>query len=744
MGLAAPDPGVPPAPEPAPVEEGIDVRRGVDILLGAVVLLVALPLLAAAALGVLITSGRPVFYGHERIGRYGRRFRCWKLRTMERDAEERLDRDAELRRRYVENGYKLPVNGDPRITALGRWLRRSRLDELPQLVNVLNGTMSMVGPRPVVEEELAEFAPHAGELLSVRPGIFGAWTSMGRARPGYPKRARVELEYIRARGPRRDLGILVRSVPVVLTGPWTGEPSSTGSGRGTGAADLPSPDAAPPRPAPAEAAGLRRVLVSTLHLLLAYLLPRVATFAAAVIAARAVGVAAFGAYGTAAALAVILSIAATLGMMQLLVRELAQEPHRAATLVGAANVAKAGSSLAMLVMLAVLAGPVLGYPADVVAAALLLGLGYAVGAYAENLGAYFQSIERMDVWMQAQAVFGIVAGSVGIALVLATRSIVWFSAAPLVGQIGALAWLLVRAPRPVRTAWRAPQPEVLRLLRSLMPFAAAFIVLTAYYKVDILLLEWLRGEGQAGLYAAAYKFVDIGQALALVVATAVYPGLARRAGNPDQRGGRSPRPGGVRSPDRAATRVVELVLLAGVPAAAVLWLLSGPVMATLFGAGYAGATPVLSLLAPVLPLMAVNAVGLFILAAARRMAVVAGLYAAALVLNLGLNAALIPELGARGAALAMLGSELALAGGTLGILYRGPVSRPDGRTLVAVLAAVLAPGLLADAGLPAGIGVAAYVTVVGLVYVAARVVSGDELELLRLAARRKMDASPRR
>lgn len=221
MGVADREGGAFLPPDSAPTRTGIDVRRVTDVLAGAILGLLTLPLLLVAAAAVLVTSGRPVFYGHDRVGRDGRRFRCWKLRTMHPGAQERLDRDPELRRRYVDNGYKLPLDGDPRVTPLGRWLRRTYLDELPQLVNVLNGSMSLIGPRPVVEEELEEFAPHIPELLSIRPGLFGAWTSLGRGRPGYPERARIEIEYVRTRTLRGDLRILARSLPVVLTG--TGE-----------------------------------------------------------------------------------------------------------------------------------------------------------------------------------------------------------------------------------------------------------------------------------------------------------------------------------------------------------------------------------------------------------------------------------------------------------------------------------------------------------------------------------------
>lgn len=201
----------------APRTESV-LRRTGDVA-GAVLLLgLALPLLALSALAVLVTSGRPVFFGHERLGRHGRPFRCWKLRTMVVGAEDRLREDPSLRRRYVQNGFKIPEEEDPRVTPVGRWLRRRHLDELPQLVNVLNGTMSLVGPRPLVREELSRYGQDAQELLSVKPGIVGEWASRGRARPTYPERAELELRYVRERSPGRDLRILARSVGAVLRG----------------------------------------------------------------------------------------------------------------------------------------------------------------------------------------------------------------------------------------------------------------------------------------------------------------------------------------------------------------------------------------------------------------------------------------------------------------------------------------------------------------------------------------------
>jgi lipopolysaccharide/colanic/teichoic acid biosynthesis glycosyltransferase len=137
---------------------------------------------------------------------------------MVADAEDWLRRHPELREKHRANGFKLRGAEDPRITPVGRMLRYTHLDELPQLVNVLAGEMSLVGPRPVVREELFWYGAHTEELLSVRPGIFGPWTAQGKERAEYPGRVEVELAYVRRHSLAGDLAILARNVPVLLTG----------------------------------------------------------------------------------------------------------------------------------------------------------------------------------------------------------------------------------------------------------------------------------------------------------------------------------------------------------------------------------------------------------------------------------------------------------------------------------------------------------------------------------------------
>lgn len=197
---------------------GAPLKRAADITIAGAAALVLLPVFVACAVLVRITSGGPVIFGHRRCGEGGRRFQCLKFRTMVTRAEELLDDDDELRARYVGNGYKLPRSRDPRVTRVGHVLRYTHLDELPQLINVLRGDMSLVGPRPVIEEELKEYGQHASELLSVRPGVFGPWTALGKDRPAYPERVDIELSYVRDQHPFKDLRILARNVPVLLWG----------------------------------------------------------------------------------------------------------------------------------------------------------------------------------------------------------------------------------------------------------------------------------------------------------------------------------------------------------------------------------------------------------------------------------------------------------------------------------------------------------------------------------------------
>jgi lipopolysaccharide/colanic/teichoic acid biosynthesis glycosyltransferase len=211
-----PRPETPIVPLRRPSRASLATKRLIDVVGATVGLLLALPVMLILAIAIKIHSPGPVLFAQTRIGRGGRLFRCYKLRTMCVDAEHRLAADEALRGEYERNHFKLPAHADDRITALGRFLRTTSLDELPQFYNVLRGDMSLVGPRPVVSAELAHYASTRDVLLSVRPGITGAWAVRGRSRIGYPERAAIELGYARSWTIRGDLAILARTIGVVL------------------------------------------------------------------------------------------------------------------------------------------------------------------------------------------------------------------------------------------------------------------------------------------------------------------------------------------------------------------------------------------------------------------------------------------------------------------------------------------------------------------------------------------------
>ena len=192
------------------------VKRVIDVTVSVVALVLSAPLLAVlSALVMLESPGNPIFK-HSRVGFRGRKFNCLKLRTMRADAESVLRADPDMYEAYRQNHFKIPDARDPRVTRIGRFLRRTSLDELPQFWNVLKGDMSLVGPRPVVEEELELYGDDKDLMLSVRPGLTGAWAVNGRQSVGYPQRCELELGYVRERTMLRDVQIMMRTAAVIL------------------------------------------------------------------------------------------------------------------------------------------------------------------------------------------------------------------------------------------------------------------------------------------------------------------------------------------------------------------------------------------------------------------------------------------------------------------------------------------------------------------------------------------------
>jgi exopolysaccharide biosynthesis polyprenyl glycosylphosphotransferase len=196
-------------------ELGLILKRGLDILFSGMVLLAFLPLLAVIAFAVKLDSPGPVFYSSERIGKKGRVFRCTKFRTMVRDAEQRR---AEILHMNERDDVLFKISNDPRITGVGHILRKYSLDELPQFWNVLQGDMSVVGPRPPLASEVEKYKPNHLRRLDVTPGITGLWQVEGRQDPSFASYVSLDVTYINQWSVWLDLKIILRTIGVVFAG----------------------------------------------------------------------------------------------------------------------------------------------------------------------------------------------------------------------------------------------------------------------------------------------------------------------------------------------------------------------------------------------------------------------------------------------------------------------------------------------------------------------------------------------
>lgn len=194
------------------------IKRGVDILIALTALVAILPLLLIVAAAVKLQDGGPVLFSHRRVGRDGREFGCLKFRTMRTDAADVLARllaSAPHLRAEWEESRKLKQ--DPRITPIGDVLRRSSIDELPQLFNVLCGQMSIVGPRPITREELQRYGEHVNLYLTARPGLTGHWQTSGRSEVEYHQRVLLDVEYVRSWSVIWDFVIMAKTIPVLFS-----------------------------------------------------------------------------------------------------------------------------------------------------------------------------------------------------------------------------------------------------------------------------------------------------------------------------------------------------------------------------------------------------------------------------------------------------------------------------------------------------------------------------------------------
>nr|CAD6613179.1 sugar transferase [Rhizobium sp. Khangiran2] len=190
-----------------------------DIVFALAALIFVAPLFGVIMLAILLLDGRPIFYRQVRLGRHGRSFNCLKFRTLVRDADVRL---AELLSTYPKyqkewlDAQKL--SNDPRVNRLGRFLRKSSLDELPQLINILRGEMSIVGPRPIVHEEAVRYGRNLRLYLTTRPGLTGLWQVSGRNSLSYQERVQLDVLYIRTMSAWLDARIILKTIAIVVTG----------------------------------------------------------------------------------------------------------------------------------------------------------------------------------------------------------------------------------------------------------------------------------------------------------------------------------------------------------------------------------------------------------------------------------------------------------------------------------------------------------------------------------------------
>ncbi len=194
------------------------IKRLFDIYFSLALIVLLSPLFITIALAIFLTSPGPIIYGHKRIGRGGVIFKCLKFRTMYIDADVKLksllESDQHIKEEWLKNRK---LKNDPRVIKIGNFLRKTSLDELPQFFNVLKGDLSVVGPRPVMDDEiLSFFGAKASKILKVRPGITGLWQTSGRSNIDYEKRIALDEQYVDEHNLWLDIKLIVKTVPCVL------------------------------------------------------------------------------------------------------------------------------------------------------------------------------------------------------------------------------------------------------------------------------------------------------------------------------------------------------------------------------------------------------------------------------------------------------------------------------------------------------------------------------------------------
>lgn len=192
------------------------IIRLFDILISVSALVVTFPVVFMLSIILFFLNGTPIIFEQKRLGKNGKKFKIFKFRTMRSDATDILKEDPDLFKKYVKNDYKIPANEDPRLVKLGSFLRKTSIDEIPQFFNVLKGDMSIVGPRPIVPEEIERYKGFEKLFLSVKPGITGLWQITGRSDIEYPQRKYLDLLYIENKSIIFDIKIFFKTIKIVL------------------------------------------------------------------------------------------------------------------------------------------------------------------------------------------------------------------------------------------------------------------------------------------------------------------------------------------------------------------------------------------------------------------------------------------------------------------------------------------------------------------------------------------------
>lgn len=192
-------------------------KRALDVAVAALALLICLPLFLAVAAAIKLNDGGPVLFWQRRIGRHGRVFAFPKFRSMRVGADAQHAQLAHLNQ-HGRDGVTFKSRHDPRVTLIGRLIRRTSIDELPQLWSVLRGDMSLVGPRPALESEVARYSLQDRRRLEAEPGLTCIWQVSGRSEISFGQQVEMDVEYIASRSLARDLGLIVKTVPAVVTG----------------------------------------------------------------------------------------------------------------------------------------------------------------------------------------------------------------------------------------------------------------------------------------------------------------------------------------------------------------------------------------------------------------------------------------------------------------------------------------------------------------------------------------------